>query len=138
MSVGRGWRPLVEELRRDLAAVGAELIQASEKYGVLDGAIEPWSPAAQELLDAAERRSSEVCEECGQPGREVTLPSGWVKTRCEGHTVTERDDNYWQGMSSGIERGEYTPVAPVELGPAAAIQQRELEQEIERMNEEKR
>ncbi|NMD56559.1 MULTISPECIES: hypothetical protein [Tsukamurella] len=126
----------MEELRRDLAAVGAELIQVSEKYGVLDGAIEPWSPAAQELLDAAERRSGGICEECGQPGREVTLPSGWVKTRCEEHAAVERDDNYWKGMSRSVERGEYTPVGPVELGPAAAIQRGEHEGELERVNEE--
>lgn len=32
----------------------------------------------------------------------------------------ERDDGYWEGMSRCVERGEYTPVGPVELGPAAA------------------
>lgn len=121
MSVGRGWRPLVEELRRDLAAVGAELGVVYERYGLLAADVEPWSPAAQELLDAAERRSGGICEECGQIGREVTLPSGWVNTRCEEHSAMERDDNYWQGMSSGIERGEYTAVGPVELGPAAPV-----------------
>ncbi|QIP38041.1 hypothetical protein G9444_0797 [Rhodococcus erythropolis] len=137
MSVGRGWQPLVEELRRDLAAIGAELSVVYEKYGLLNADVEPWSPAAQELLDAAERRSGGICEECGQPGREVTLPSGWVKTRCEGHIVTERDDNYWQGMSRSVERGEYTPVGPVELGPAASIERGEYEDELDRMNEEK-
>ncbi|MGX9294434.1 hypothetical protein [Tsukamurella paurometabola] len=136
MSVGRGWQPLVEELRRDLAAVGAELGVVYERYGLLAADVEPWSPATQELLDAAERRSGGTCEECGQPGREVTLPSGWVKTRCEEHAVAERDDSHWEGMSRGIERGEYTVVGPIELGPAAAIQRGEHEDELERMNEE--
>ncbi|MBS4104273.1 hypothetical protein [Tsukamurella paurometabola] len=30
-----------------------------------------------------------------------------------------RDDAYWRGLSRSIERGEYTAVGPVELGPAA-------------------
>lgn len=121
MSVGRGWQPLVEELRRDLAAVGAELSLAYEKYSLLAADVEPWSPTAQELLDAAERRSGGICEECGQPGREVPLPSGWVKTRCEEHTAVVRDGAYWKGLSRSVERGGYTAVGPVELGPAAPL-----------------
>lgn len=69
MSVGRGWQPLVEELRRDLAAIGAELGVVYEKYGLLNADVEPCSPAAQELVEEAERRSGGTCEECGQPGR---------------------------------------------------------------------
>ncbi|MFD9829066.1 hypothetical protein ACFWXB_16460 [Tsukamurella tyrosinosolvens] len=137
MSVGRGWQPLVEELRRDLATVGAELGVVYERYGLLAADVEPWSPAAQELLDAAERRSGWICEECGEPGREITLPSGWVKTRCEEHAVAERDDSYWERMSRAVERGEYTPLGPVELGSAASIECGELEDELDRMNEEK-
>ena len=106
MSVGRGWRPLVEELRRDLAAIGAELSFVYEKYGLLAADVEPWSPAAQELHDEAERRSGGICEECGLPGREVTLPSGWVKTRCEEHSAMEREDAYWAAMSRAVERRE--------------------------------
>ncbi|MBS4102837.1 hypothetical protein [Tsukamurella paurometabola] len=34
--------------------------------------------------------------------------------------MTDRDDAYWDGMSRAVERGEYTAVGPVELGPAAA------------------
>ena len=33
----------------------------------------------------------------------------------------ERDGEYWQGMSESVERGEYTAVGPVELGPAAPL-----------------
>lgn len=51
--------------------------------------------------------------------------------------MAERDDTYWQGMSSGIERGEYEVIGPVELGPAAP-QRGELEAELDRMNEEKK
>lgn len=120
MSVGRGWQQLVEELRRDLAAIGVELGVVYERYGLLAADVEPWSPTAQELLDAAERRSGRICEECGQPGREITLPSGWVKTRCEVHATVERDASYWEGVSESIERGEYRVAGPVELGPAAA------------------
>ncbi|AUN38667.1 hypothetical protein [Tsukamurella tyrosinosolvens] len=121
MSVGRGWQPLVEELRRDLAAVGAELGVVYERYGLLAADISPWSAATQELVDAAEERSSAVCEECGRPGREVTLPSGWVKTRCGEHAAAERDDAYWAGLSRSVERGEYRVAGPVELGPAAPL-----------------
>ncbi len=35
--------------------------------------------------------------------------------------MAERDDAYWAGMSESIERGEYTAVGPVELGPAAPL-----------------
>lgn len=52
--------------------------------------------------------------------------------------MTERDDSYWERMSRAVERGEYPPVGPVELGPAAAIQRGGLEEEVERTNEEKR
>lgn len=48
----------------------------------------------------------------------------------------ERDDAYWEAMSRGIERGEYTIAGPVELGPAAP-QRGELEAEIARMNKER-
>lgn len=121
MSVGRGWAPLVEELRRDLAAIGVQLNLVYERYGLLNADVSPWSTAAQELVDGAEERSGRICEECGRPGREVTLSSGWVKSRCEQHATVERDDAYWHGLSESIEAGECTVAGPIELGPAAPL-----------------
>ncbi|MCA0155548.1 hypothetical protein LB823_04995 [Tsukamurella sp. M9C] len=44
-----------------------------------------------------------------------------MKTRCEEHAAVVRDGAYWTGLSRSVERGGYTAVGPVELGPAAPL-----------------
>lgn len=51
---------------------------------------EAWSPTADaatgkltELVDAAEKRSATVCEQCGAPGT-LRVHGGWCRTTCDG------------------------------------------------------
>lgn len=61
------WRES-EEGRRELKV----LAEANEQL---------W-PKVEALIDAAEARSSQICEQCGQPGQ-LRKDGGWWSTRCD-------------------------------------------------------
>jgi hypothetical protein len=88
--VGDGWVPLLEKLCTDLKATGFkefdQVAQVKEKFGTLrvyfDCGLEPeqWV-----LVEAAERKSATICEDCGAPGE--PRHGGWIRTLCSIHAA---------------------------------------------------
>jgi hypothetical protein len=85
--VGNGWLLLVDELIIQLIMLGFkpedQIDQIKEKFGGLRfyvcGDI---SPEMHELISAAEKESFEICENCGEPGRNHG-GHYWIKTLCD-------------------------------------------------------
>lgn len=79
---GDGWFELLKELSEKLEPEGVIASQVKEKFGslrfyLMGGATEEvW-----DLIDAAESKSLEICEVCGQPG--TLRGKGWVRTLCD-------------------------------------------------------
>lgn len=80
--VGIGWIPILDDLARDLYAMGwnGSLDQVKEKWGTLrfytEGTLE-----MLERIELAEQQSAVTCEECGVPG-EMRMGS-WCRTLCD-------------------------------------------------------
>ncbi len=83
--VGRGWFGIIEELVKDLLALGwdGRLWQVKSKFGTLRFYTEQHSPELSERISAAEKASAIVCERCGLPGTLVREENRWWTTRCE-------------------------------------------------------
>lgn len=93
LCVGPGWGPLVQTLMEDLRAEGWDglLLQVKEKFGGLRFYTGPLTQVQEDLVRAAENRSYEVCEICGEPGRECD-EFGWIRTLCEACRVRRRSE----------------------------------------------
>jgi hypothetical protein len=86
--VGEGWRPLVEKLVCDIAAIDQEVTvsQVKEKFGGLCFYIYAGSPEVWKLIEKAENASYTICEECGEKGKQRSKGKyGWIYTRCDKH-----------------------------------------------------
>jgi hypothetical protein len=91
---GEGWRPIIAQLDRDIAAIESayEVHQIKEKFGGLrfyyaggtgnDARID-------ELIAQAERPAAQTCELCGAPGR--ARATGWIRTVCDEHAEGRLD-----------------------------------------------
>lgn len=98
LCAGSGWQQLVwdlcvalEGLARQQVAEGHEpmrVSQVKEKFGSLRFYVAYGTgllaDTAFELIEAAEDRSSNICEQCGKPGKTRTL-RGWDMTYCHDH-----------------------------------------------------
>ena len=94
MDCGEGWRPIIVQLDRDIAAIESdyEVHQIKEKFGELrfyyaggtgnDARID-------ELIAQAERPAAQTCELCGAPGR--ARATGWIRTVCDEHAEGRLD-----------------------------------------------
>lgn len=58
-----------------------EVIQVKEKFGELRFYAHGGNDKIQNLIDEAERKSAEICEACGKPGK--TRGGGWITTLCD-------------------------------------------------------
>lgn len=92
-----GWYPLIVKLDQDLAEIDPtyEINQVKEKFGTLRYYIELSDEAranpdaqqrADELIAEAERTSSTICEQCGQPGSLKQTVGYWYRTLCDSCT----------------------------------------------------
>jgi len=94
--VGEGWHTLVKHVYQSASTADPKIIitQVKEKFGRLR--IYWDSPERQEskypgllpfcdVVAEAERRSGNICELCGNPGRVATSASGWLMARCKEH-----------------------------------------------------
>lgn len=92
LEVSAGWYSLLVDLDRSLATIapGYVVTQIKSKFGSLRFYAEPsedpyaYSEEFQEAIGAAERRSSETCEECGAPAGQYAIGM-WVSTLCQRH-----------------------------------------------------
>jgi len=84
--VGAGWYSIVNEAVVAIEKHGGFIFQIKEKFGGLRIYTHGGdADAIDDIVREAERKASYVCEECGQPGRMESSPTGWYKTYCEKH-----------------------------------------------------
>lgn len=79
-----GWSDLVRGLLLTIAEVDPDcrITQLKEKFGGLRVYTEGTNDAAGEAIEAAEKLSFRICEQCGEFG--VTRSrGGWLRTFCE-------------------------------------------------------
>jgi hypothetical protein len=95
MSIGRGWRTLLEDLLSQIqevvqkrgagqAEVPFTILQIKEKFGGLRFYCENADDDIRALISTAEECAWTTCEECGEPG-ENRLHHGWWKVLCYKH-----------------------------------------------------
>ena len=91
--IGRGWHPIVREMAIAIAEVapGARCTQVKEKFGALR--VYTWADpltttevrdAIRAAIDAAEARSLQTCERCGNLGQLIQNETWW-RVRCPLH-----------------------------------------------------
>jgi len=88
---GDGWYDLLYDLSKGIQKLideGKEspnftVYQVKEKYGTLRFYTGGYSTTElEDLIDKAEERSAETCEQCGKPGK-LLIEKGWHSTVCE-------------------------------------------------------
>jgi len=88
-----GWYDLIDELSAKIEAINEtlprkeriEAEQVKSKFGGLRMYVNSVPNSVSEevfkLIDEAEHKSFEICEECGKPGKSI-VKNGWVSTLC--------------------------------------------------------
>ncbi len=90
-----GWLPLIKRLMQKLTAVGFseahyKIVQVKEKFASLAFYIYSTDPDSKRqqlihaLIDAAQNRSTSMCEICGHPAK-LWIHAGWWTTVCNEH-----------------------------------------------------
>jgi hypothetical protein len=84
-AVGNGWYGIIKELIEKSIAAGwdKQICQVKEKFGGLRFYINSAPDEVHKLIREAENKSLEICEVCGNPGKQRN--DGWIKTLCEEH-----------------------------------------------------
>lgn len=86
VDVGDGWFNLIHKLCTDIKALNPpesfKWEQIKEKFGGLRAYCSGATDKIYDLIDAAEKESYTICEECGTK-ENVTTSGGWLKTLCE-------------------------------------------------------
>jgi len=102
IDVGPGWFDLIADLDARLARLspGYVVEQCKTKYGGLRYYARPEDTddidtqmTFNEIIRDAEDQSTSICEECGAPGRQITL-RGWIWTLCDTHTQLRRQEDH--------------------------------------------
>lgn len=81
-SVGKGWWVHIDEIIPKLEALGVKKIYPYQKYGTLRIDVDYETPEITEIIEKLEDKSSVICEECGEPGKERTIDD-WISTLCD-------------------------------------------------------
>ena len=96
---GNGWYELLDVLcsilerrqrRGSFPSDDIEITQIKEKFGGLRFYCHGVDDYCYGMIDFAEKISTRICEECGNPGKLVKSNTGWLHTACEEH-ATRRD-----------------------------------------------
>lgn len=82
--VNNGWFELIKELIEDLISLGwdKQTCQVKEKFGGLRFYINGGTDEIFNRITEAERKSYEICEETGKPGK-LRTDIGWHRTLCD-------------------------------------------------------
>jgi hypothetical protein len=99
--VGPGWSYLIDKLYNQFnqEEIPVFVSTVKEKYGTLRVYVGYASEEILEFIDEVEKESSQVCEQCGSPGRAWTL-CGWIQTLCDacapidGSNITVTKDHH--------------------------------------------
>lgn len=81
-----GWIPTLEKLMVRLTGLGMKpeaVLQIKEKFGALRFYISNGTEEMHDAIMQAENASSQICEDCGEPGR--LREGAWLKTLCDHH-----------------------------------------------------
>jgi len=84
-----GWYKIIDELSQKIeehnknAEHPTIAIQVKEKYGSLRFYVTSATDYIYDLIDKAEEKSYEVCENCGSEEDVKTEGSGWITTLCK-------------------------------------------------------
>lgn len=92
--VGKGWHPLIEDLVKDLFALGwnGEILQVKEKFGELCFYTRPMKYGDPTEIDnlvfdrviKAEKESNSICELCSNPASlHISNERSYIRTLCE-------------------------------------------------------
>lgn len=83
-NVKDGWLELIKELIEDLISLGwdKKTCQVKEKFGGLRFYINSGSDEIFNRIIEAERKSYEICEVTGKPGK-LRTDIGWYRTLCD-------------------------------------------------------
>lgn len=75
------WRDFVKKLK-DTANGEVEILDSKEKFGTLRVYLSPHTEEIDKLIEDLEKKSREVCIECGKPTKYVAVDS-WIIYLCE-------------------------------------------------------
>lgn len=88
LSVGSGWKHIVDNAVSEIQTLGGEILQVKEKFGGLRIYVANENPQHEKEIDTiiseAEIKASVTCEECGKPGTS-DYNDVWLKTLCKEH-----------------------------------------------------
>jgi len=106
IDVGYGWAQIVRECHEKLVSFDAnyKIVQIKEKFGGLRYYFNPSNSAytrnMHNQIIHLEKKSYEVCELCGAPGKlRKTIDGGWLKTLCDEHADKHIYRNYHERTS---------------------------------------
>lgn len=96
---GDGWFDIIDGLCRALQALADDegvppvvAVQVKQKFGTLRfHTDDELSDQQAELIHNAHAQSALTCEECGLPGRTMTLNRRQIATRCAVHAAVGRE-----------------------------------------------
>lgn len=84
-AVGPGWTGLIIALYSVCVQYDISIAQIKEKFGTLrfyiGGSPNAYPEAVRDIIDAGERKSYYICENCGAPG--TSGGHGWIVTLCD-------------------------------------------------------
>lgn len=82
---GKGWHPIIEKLLEVIKNDPVEVTvqQIKEKFGGLRFYYYGGSEVTHQAVREAEEECKNVCEFCGEPGKERNLP--WIRVLCDKH-----------------------------------------------------
>ena len=87
LECGEGWFNLIDEtcseIQKTLNGRKLKFTQIKEKYGGLRIYTNYYIEDIDNILDEAEDKSFEICEECGSKENVKITETGWIYTRCE-------------------------------------------------------
>lgn len=88
-----GWFGLIYKLSQKIATLDpkgeVQAVQVKEKFAGLRFYINWGNREVFDLIDEAEKKSLETCEECGKPGKPRN-DIGWWQTLCERHYTMKK------------------------------------------------
>ncbi len=86
LECGPGWNQLIADLMTKLIDKGWDrnIAQVKEKFGQLRFYVDTKTAEQDELIRAAENKSAEICEICGEEGKLKGTHGLW-QTRCKEH-----------------------------------------------------
>jgi hypothetical protein len=89
---GDGWFDLIDKLCEELMIYSEQnpihpvpvATQVKEKFGTLRFYVDQATNDQYLIISAAEHKSEEICERCGEPGT-LDDSRSWIKTLCDKH-----------------------------------------------------